>query len=69
MLFPFGYRCNFADTGGITNDGRFPEGCADRVSLGGDQELSSFIRMIDRRNWGRHCSSNLEVNKTLPCAL
>jgi hypothetical protein len=45
MLFPFGFGCNFAETGDSTNGGRFPEGCTDRVSLGGDQELSSFIRM------------------------
>jgi hypothetical protein len=65
MLFPFGYGCNFAETGDITNDGRLPEGCADRVSLGGDQELSSFIRMIQQRNWRRNCFSNLKANKTV----
>jgi hypothetical protein len=46
MLFPFGLGCNFTETGDSTNGGRFLGGCANRMSLGGDQELSSFIRMI-----------------------
>jgi hypothetical protein len=45
MLFPFGPGRNFAETGDSTNDVRFLAGCADRQTLGGDQELSSFIRM------------------------
>jgi hypothetical protein len=45
MLFPFGPGRNLAETGDSTNDVRLLVGCADRQSLGGDQELSSFIRM------------------------
>jgi hypothetical protein len=44
MLFPFGPGRNFAETGDSSNDVRFLVGCADRQTLGGDQELSSFIR-------------------------
>ncbi|XSC41930.1 hypothetical protein ACF1BQ_025075 [Bradyrhizobium sp. RDT10] len=69
MLFPFSLGCNFAETGDSTNDGRFPEGCADRVSLGGDQELSSFIRMILDELAKRTVSAISKNNRLLPSAL